>query len=334
MSTPPTLVSIEQDAAAFAGIRSSAPFAEIEAHPQTGAYARLYYPAVHGDACRDVSFAVLIDGRPAAVVLCTLLSGQLCLYGLPLRVFYAAGAASATQVLATRTVMAEIDRLGKVHAVSEVLVRDTAGAALTPLGEACLSRNARADVKVVAEVDLTLGEEGWRKSLRKRYKPLINWGKKNLAIQVVDHGTRDDLAFQRFRDFHLQVAGRVTRPESSWLAMQEWLNAGQSELLLATHESRLVSASYFVEGTTTAIYMTGVYDREQFDKPLAHYVMWLGIERAASRGRTLLELGDIEFRGTVDDKYHQIGYFKRGFATRLASHFIWKWTPKTDGDNE
>lgn len=331
MSQPPTIVSIREAPERFAMIRAGAAFAEIEAHPQTGAYARLYYPAVHGDACRDVSFAVLVDDKPAAVVLCTILSGKLCLYGLPLRLFLADEAAANAQQLAVKAALVEIDRLAALHGATEVVVRDEAGPTLTELGVACLGREARADVKVVADVDLTLGEEAWRQALRRRYRSLVNWGQRSLAIEIVDRANPDKGTFDRFREFHRRIAGRVTRPLASWDVMSSHVADGGGELILGTLDGRLVSAILFVDGTRTTIYMTGVFDREHFDKPLAHYVMWLGMERAKARGRARFELGDVEFRGLVDDKNYQIGYFKRGFATRLATHLVWRWSPPAGG---
>ena len=74
---------------------------------------------------------------------------------------------------------------------------------------------------------------------------------------------------------------------------------------------------------------SGVYDRTLFDKPLAHYPVWLGIERAQLRGMKTLELGVVYDKGTVSDKEYQIGYFKRGFATHIENYTVWRWsTPR------
>jgi Acetyltransferase (GNAT) domain len=328
VSAPPAIVSLEQDHATFEAIQGSAAFTQIEAHPQTGAYARLYYPAVHGEACRDVSFAVLVDGKPAAVALCTVLSGKLWLYGLPLRVFYAAEADEAVRARATPFAMAEIDRLARTHAVSEVIVRDVAGPALSSVGEACLSRDAHADVKVVAEIDLTLGEGGWRKALRKSFRSLLNWGRREMRIETGADSADLGRDFARFREFHRHVAGRVTRPIQSWSAMQSWVADGRGELYLGSLQDRLVAATLIIDGTKTAIYMTGVYDRELFGKPLAHYPLWLAFEDARRRGMKRMELGDVHIPGTVSEKEYAIGYFKRGFATALTTHLQWTWQPK------
>jgi lipid II:glycine glycyltransferase (peptidoglycan interpeptide bridge formation enzyme) len=90
-----------------------------------------------------------------------------------------------------------------------------------------------------------------------------------------------------------------------------------------------VAGSLFIDGTRTAIYASGVYDRSKFDKPLAHYPVWLGIEHAHARGMATLELGEVPPREAVSEKEYQIGYFKRGFATRIDTNTVWRWAAVT-----
>jgi lipid II:glycine glycyltransferase (peptidoglycan interpeptide bridge formation enzyme) len=71
----------------------------------------------------------------------------------------------------------------------------------------------------------------------------------------------------------------------------------------------------FIDGDETSVYWTGVYDRSLFPKPLAHYGIWLAMERAAERGMTTLELGEVPETGT--EKEIAIGRFKKGFATAI-----------------
>jgi hypothetical protein len=129
------------------------------------------------------------------------------------------------------------------------------------------------------------------------------------------------------KDFHAEVAGRVTRAQASWDVMYDWVARGCGELILGSLDGRLVAGSLFVDGTQTCIYASGVYERSLFDKPLAHYPVWLGIEHAHARGMKTLELGEVPAKGAVSDKEFQIGYFKRGFATDLDDHWVWRWTP-------
>ena len=83
-----SIVTAQDDANAFAHILGDPAFAEIEAHPQTGAYGRSYYPAVHGSDFRDLSFAVCSGNTPRVVVLCSLIGKTLGLYATPRALLY------------------------------------------------------------------------------------------------------------------------------------------------------------------------------------------------------------------------------------------------------
>jgi hypothetical protein len=210
-------------------------------------------------------------------------------------------------------------------------VRERASAILSPIGEACLARGATAGVNLIGMVDLVAGPTAWRKALRKSFRQFINWGRQNFAISYVNREEFDVERFDRYRLFHAEIAGRVTRPRASWDVMAETLAAGNGELICATLEGRLVAGSLFVDGTEICIYMNGVYDRA-LDKPLAHYLIWHGIERAQGRGKKLLQLGDVHQQGLVPDKKYGIGYFKRGFATHIDTNLAWQWSPN-DGSS-
>src|SRR3990172_5100617 len=82
-----SIVSLMESPDMFDLVLKDPAFAAIEAHPQTGAYARSYYPAVHEKDHRDLSFSVCMGGVPILVVLCTLIGGTIGLHGLPLKMF-------------------------------------------------------------------------------------------------------------------------------------------------------------------------------------------------------------------------------------------------------
>ena len=171
------------------------------------------------------------------------------------------------------------------------------------------SRDEAPSPHPIAYVDLTTD---YRKSLRKSYKSLINWGKRNL---VVGTGHIDLM-----RAFHARVAGRETRPLASWLVQEDWIADGGGEILVGFLGHELVSAAMFIDGNDASIYWSGVYDREKFDKPLAHYLIWLGLERAKERGMQKMILGEIPERGSVHEKEFTIGFFKAGFATHIIGN--------------
>ena len=299
-------------------------FAALDVHPFTGSFGRRYYPAVFGDKRRDESFAVTEQGKPLLLVPCALGEGALDHYGLPARFFPRAGLAQAELA---ETVEAALDHIGALAAGSNrVTLRDDAGAdAPSALGETCRKRGYAFVPHVDGYADLTGGEAGLRKTLRKSFKSLLNWGKRSMALDTIDrqHPSRD--VFRRYQEFHFAVAGRTTRPQASWDAMFDWIAAGHGELILASLEGALVAGTMVVDGTSTAFYASGVYDRERFDKPLAHWPLWLAMLHAGERGMKTFDLGDLPLEGAASAKEVNIGYFKRGFVTGTKNWTAWTW---------
>lgn len=323
------IVSSEIDRDAFDIILKDPAFAEIEQQPQAGVYGRAYYPAVYGERHRSHSFAILQQEKPILVVLCSSVEGVLGLHGLPLRIFARAGMDSNLFEAAIGEAFAQFDRLIELHNFREILVRERASAILSAIGEACVRRKAVPAVALIGVVDLEAGPAVWKRSLRKRFQQFINWGKRNLEIRYLNAENFSIEAFDVYRMFHAEIAGRVTRPRESWDEMYRAVKDGRGELLLANLDGKLAAGSLFIDGTCVTLYMNGVYDRN-LDKPLAHFMMWHGIERARERGMKSLQLGDIHIQGAVDDKRYQIGYFKRGFATHTETYLDWRWQVKSE----
>jgi hypothetical protein len=323
------MISSEMDRDAFNVILKDSAFAEIERQPQTGVYGRAYYPAVYGDNHRTHSFALLQQEKPIVVVLCSSVDGVLGLHGLPLRIFAREGVDSDLREAAIGKVFAHFDAMIELYGFREIWVRERASGILSEIGEACLRRKAVPVVSLIGVVDLEAGPAVWRRSLRKRFQQFINWGKRNLEIRYVNAGNYSSEAFDVYRLFHAEIAGRVTRPRASWDEMHRAVSDGRGELLLANLDGNLAAGSLFIDGTDITLYMNGVYNRN-LDKPLAHFMMWHGIERAHGRGMKSLQLGDIHIQGAVDDKRYQIGYFKRGFATHIENYIDWRWQVKSE----
>lgn len=325
------MLSIEHsrrtDPAIFERILADPAFARIAAHPHTGTFGRIYHTAVHGN--HDWSFAVCANGAPALVCLCAPLEGKLGFYGMPLRLIARHNLDADTCQAAVKLAVLHIDDLMEEHRLREAFMQDDFDQRASPIAEACRLRDATRSSRHIAYVDLAAGPAAWRAALRKSSRSLINWGRRNLSINCVNNVTPDRALFEQYRAFHAEVAGQVTRSEASWTIMYEWITQGFGELIMAFYENRLVAGSMFIDGTETSIYASGVYDRTHFDKPLAHYAVWLGIEHAHERGMKMLELGLVPPQGTVPDKEYQIGYFKRGFATHIVEHTVWHWSSQS-----
>lgn len=308
----------------LAAILRNPRFADIEAYPHTGAFGRSYHRAIHGD--HDQSFAVCLGGVPVLFCLCAPLGTTLSFYGLPLRLFASQDLPEEACVAAVGAAFSHLEGLARQQGAHDVVMLQPANTLGAALADACMARSGECKRSPVAFVDLGAGPAAWRAALRKSSRSLINWGRRNLTIGYVNGETGDRGLFERYREFHAAIAGRITRPKASWDVMFDWIAAGHGELIAASLDGQLVAGSLFIDGTRTSIYASGVYDRSKFNKPLAHYPVWLGIERTQARGVATLELGEVPPRDAVSEKEYQIGYFKRGFATHIDTSNVWRWS--------
>ena len=94
--------------------------------------------------------------------------------------------------------------------------------------------------------------------------------------------------------------------------------------ILSHLEDLLVGGTLVLDSGDVAYYASGAYRREHFDKPLAHYPLFVAMQRSAEAGRRWFNLGDVSTPPTLSDKERSIAYFKRGFASTLRSAMIWK----------
>jgi hypothetical protein len=302
-------------------------FEARERHPIYGRLGHAYFAATfRGDV--DVSFAVLDrHGAPLALVWCNIHEGVLSYFGMPIRIFVHCDLCDTVEV--TEAALQEISRVAQARCVSSIVVReDIGGAVLSPLGKGCVNRGARVEVVQHGICDLSLNEAALRRKLRKSFQSLLNTGRRTMRLAYFNAANPDMALFDSYRAFHTHVAGRTTRSDESWRAMARLMTNGRGELALGyLNGEELVSGTMTFDGTETAYYASGVYDRTRFDKPLAHFPLFDAIVRSGSRGLRNFDLGLLPARGTVSDKEYNIGYFKRGFATSVEMHFVWRWAP-------
>jgi FemAB family protein len=186
-------------------------------------------------------------------------------------------------------------------------------------------------------VDLLLDPSAIWSNIRRRYKSLISEARRSWAIEVLGPGSNE--AFEEFRLLHLAVAGRETRPKSTW-DMQRDAIASKAAFLITLREpgGRLVGGGLFHTSAHEGVYAVGAYDRTLFDKPLGHAVQMRAIEYMQSQRLRWFRIGTRPYpfdRPTPSDKELSIGHFKAGFAThvfpRVESRIRIKTSPSTIG---
>ena len=322
----PEIIRRGDDPASFDALIETADFPTLDRREL--AFARHYYTAVRGDAMTDTGFAVLDGGRPVGLAICDVTAGRLSNIHGGLTVYCAAGIDASLRSVVLKAAFEEIDRVAADLGVREVRVAEAGLAGeISDVGQLCIARQAAPTLLMSAMADLTADEAALSRHVRKSYKSLINWGRRELTLRYVNAETPDRSLYDAFKDLHRVVAGRVTRSQASWDAAFDWIRWGHAELALGYMSDALVAGTMFRDGDRTTRYTTAAYDRSRFDKPISHWPVFDAMLRGKSRGCQLADLGQVPAFGSVDAKAYQIGQFKKGLTGRLASTIEWSWSP-------
>lgn len=178
--------------------------------------------------------------------------------------------------------------------------------------------------------DLGLSQDALWLSIRKSFRPLITKGQRLWKISVLDGHEGAEL-MPAVAEFHVQVAGRKTRPDGTWTIQQKAVADKRAFLVvLRSEEGRMIGVGVFHHTRTESIYSVGIYDRDLFHLPLGHVVQAEAIkylkEAAHLASCRWHVLGIRHYPGAAPDpKELSISQFKEGFAT----HFFPKLTFQT-----
>lgn len=311
---------------AFAGALAAEAFQERNAHPVYGDFATVYYPIVFGESLEDCSFLVTDGGAPALFVQCSLREGVLSHYGFPVRFHFGAGLEAADALRCARLALGHMDETAAAKGIREALISGgPADGLLSPVDRACLDRAGRPELRMRAEADLSRPEEALRRDVRDSYRSLINWGRRNLRLVYVNAENPDRSLIDDYADFHARTAGRTVHGDATWAALFGHIAAGAGEATMGYLDGgELVAGSMVVDGDLTALYFSAVYDRDRFDKPMAHWPLFDAMVRAKARGRRYFDLGEFFAQGTADEKEYNIGFFKKGFTSRHVTEVVWR----------
>lgn len=173
-------------------------------------------------------------------------------------------------------------------------------------------------------IDLSLSNETLAANIRKSYKSLINWGKNNLTLRLLDCHNIVEQDIENFRQLHISVAGRETRQKLTWDLMYEMVVANEAFMIDGTLDDQLVTASFFMYNKNHCYYGVSASIRELFDKPLLHASIWMAIEYAKQKQIHWLETGNQYFESSsnVSKKEIDISLFKRGFGGAIYPKII------------
>lgn len=230
---------------------------------------------------------------------------------------------------AFKVAKAEFDRVLQQYPITSIIYQDFSST-LSALSQYLLLRGARATPYFTQVIDLSLSEADLYRRIRTSYKSLINWGKRNLSLRLLDSNTIQKEDMEKFRRLHFDAAGRETRSRRTWDLQYEMVRQGEAFVMLGFLEGSLVTGAFFSYSPKYCYYGVSASTRELFEKPLSHVVIWTAILHAKELDCRFFEMGEQLYpnQGNPLPTQKELGVstFKRGFGgqTQIRLNVLWE----------
>ncbi len=156
--------------------------------------------------------------------------------------------------------------------------------------------------------------------LRKSYKGEIKWGKNNLQINIITADNLSSDTIEMFRKLHVSASRRETRPRVTWDLMSRMVANNEAFCVFGYYSDQLVSAAFFPVSEKLCFYGVSASNRDMWDKPLSHVLIWSAMIHAKKLGCDWLEMGELKLTRNVsagdeqEEKELNISKFKVGFG--------------------
>lgn len=162
---------------------------------------------------------------------------------------------------------------------------------MSPVTEVLLEKGATPTVQKAQVIDLSLSQHSLSHNLRKSYRSYINWGRRNLAIEVISGSEFSAENSQLMRTLHRDKIARGNSGISNWNAFEELIRRGNAFLVQGSFSGELVASTLFVNTDKTCHYVLGDIQPQSPDRPFLHALVWEGILHSKRKGCSQFSLG-------------------------------------------
>ena len=189
----------------------------------------------------------------------------------------------------------------------------------------CMKNGASCSVIHNLYVDLKKDLEKIKLDFRKSYRPLVTKGNRIWTTKI-HTSTIDSVTWKEFKNLHLKAAGRITRSDESWDVQFKIIIKNNGFLVsIYNEDAKMVGGALIVCSANEGRYEIAAYDRDLFDRPLGHLVMFKAIEESKKRGFDYYIVGRRFFESDnpkPTKKEISISEFKEGFTTYNIPSYI------------
>lgn len=284
-----------------------------------------YYKEYYQDKYIDLSFLLINNGEEIGYVLCSSLENKLTLPDGGIIIVLKPNTPKHNHKKIYSQIVERLHFQANAYGCNTIVIKDNLpNGNQSILGEILFNQRFKSRLTFEMSIDFAdFHQDKFHASLRKSYKSLISWGKRELKTIHINQDNLDYDYFQQFKAFHHKISGRQTRSDLSWKLQYKMIEEGVGELVLAKYSDQIIAGSLFADYADTSIYFTGVYERDLFEFGVSHFLVYEGISSAYRRNFTsMFSLGyfdtDIE-----DPKWYNIQFFKKGFCDSLIPIVFW-----------
>ncbi len=287
---------------------------------------RAYYSAAYSANAADLSFGFADADGWAAIVPCNAVRPDLLTwYEFPIEIWVRPDLPLVAMRKLARDILGTLRQRARSVGAEHIRLREAHSPLLNGILSALLlEKELVAAPSFAALVDLSLSDEELLAAMRSGHRQQVRAGARIMDLVHVDNGNLDDGMFARYQQLHAEVAGRVTRPQESWDRMFDLVAKGEGHLVLSFSQGEMLGGTLMLDAGDISYYASGAYMRHHFDKPLAHYPLYVAIQRARARGRRQVHIGEVIPPMLMDSvKERSINSFKLGFTSNVAPSRIW-----------
>ena len=198
------------------------------------------------------------------------------------------------------------------------------------LGQYLLDNGAIGNVSFPRIIDLNKSEEKIHSQLTKSCRNSVNWGLKNLDIDIINHQNLKEEYLDELRLLHRKEAGKETRSKSTWDIQYEMVKNNEAFIINGYLEDELVSSALFIHNFQCCLYGVSASRRDLFNKPISHAIVWEAILNAKKIGCRYFDFSVLAYGNndihTISDKEKNINVFKKSFGgiTKTQLSVVWK----------
>lgn len=286
-----------------------------------------YFGCYFESLTADESFVVELGKQPLLLVLiCQAKEAEHSFFGHPVRLVWQQDIGKTAKAGANKVAL---KRLKQLTDGAKVKYIESATGALSEFAQMLLKQGYQICTQFNQQVDLCQSEQQLFSDIRKVFRANIRWGQEHLEYRLIDQRNVQSGDIEAFRQLHIKVAGCETRSKASWDLQESIIAAGEAFAIYGYLDGELVSTGLFLHSESQCYYSVGAYDRELFDKPISHALVWQGMTEAKRLGCVSFVFGEAFFTalerpggGKATDKELAISHFKFGFGGELLPELV------------